>query len=153
MFGCFSYEYEKDENYIQLHFRNTDLPEPGALSKERIAERQKELKKMFREIKQAYPQAKTVCGFSWLYNLQAYNRLFPIEYVKTARPVAYWFKSTALWGQFLDSAGKVKYDLAQSFLNKMEAQTSLKDLTACFPLPLLEVEAEIDYFYKFYAIA
>ena len=51
MFGCFSYEYEKDESYIQLHFRNTDPPEPGALSKEKITERRKELKKMFQEIK------------------------------------------------------------------------------------------------------
>lgn len=89
-FGCFSYEYEKDDGgypYIQIHFRNADAADPGALSKARMIERMGELKNMFCAIARECPDAKTVSGFSWLYNLESYSRLFPPEYIKTRKPV------------------------------------------------------------------
>jgi hypothetical protein len=38
---------------------------------------------MFAHIAEHEPQATTVCGASWLYNCEAYRRLFPPSY--TAR--------------------------------------------------------------------
>ena len=151
-FGCFSYEYLFKEHAILIHFRNNDDSEPGALSKSREPVRSGELKAMFQEIKLKYPQAKLVFGFSWLYNVQAYTRLFPPEYLVHIKKNAEWFKSTALWGQFLDSAGEVKEDSATEFLARMAKCKTLDELKQSFPLKVLEPWARIPYFYQFYKI-
>ncbi len=151
-FGCFSYEYEKEEQYIQVHFRNNDDPEPGALSRDRILVRKNELKEMFEEIRQKYPEAKTVVGFSWLYNIPAYLRLFPEEYIHNAKVVSGWFKTGALWGQFLDSAGDLRQDMAARFRECIKDKTKIEELDQCFEYRVLEPEIDIDIFYKFYGI-
>ncbi len=153
-FGCFSYEkeIENDKPYIQIHFRNADEADPGALSKERMSERMSELRRMFYEIRKAHPDAKTVSGFSWLYNLESYCRLFPPSYIRTRTPVLTWFRSTALWGQFLDSAGNLRRDLAEKFRQCLRDTRTTEQLVSCFPYPLLELEADIEDFYQWYGI-
>jgi len=152
MFGCFSYELEEKDKCISIHFRNVDSPEPGALSKERITVRKTELKEMFTEIREKHPQLTSVCGFSWLYTIAAYTRLFPPEYIVKSNVINDWFKSTALWGQFLDSSGNVKRDLVHRFEENIKKAKNLKDLKESFPLKLLEVSAPIKYLFKFYGI-
>ena len=46
--------------------------------------RKSELLEMFRHIQANHPDVETVRGGSWLYNIPAYLRLFPPNYVKTA---------------------------------------------------------------------
>lgn len=151
-FGCFSFEYLPSERATLIHFRNNDDPEPGALSKEREPTRMQELKEMFQEINRLHPQAKWVFGFSWLYNLEAYKRLFPAEYVQNSKVNTQWFQSSALWGQFLDSSGNVKKDMASSFLDRIAECNSLDELKNSFPLKVLEPRADISCFYRFYGI-
>lgn len=151
-FGCFSYEYDKARKIISIHFRNTDNSTPGALSKDRIKARIDELTKMFRDVNKKHKNAKEVQGFSWLYNLESYKRLFPREYTKNCKIVLNWFKSGALWGQFLDSAGELKKDLASNFINCISNKETIDGVEDCFPLKVLEPKAEIKYFYKFYGI-
>lgn len=147
-FGCFSYTYAPNGRYIQLHFRNRDTSKEGPLSKERMGVRKGELKALFEDIRRKYPQAKEVFGFSWLYNLEAYKRLFPEKYVSSAKRIDNWFKSTALWGQFLDSEGEVKPKLAKEFEMCAEKAGSVAKLKTCFPYPVIEVGCEIGEFYK-----
>jgi len=63
-----------------------------------------------------------------------------------------WFKSTALWGQFLDSAGEVKTTLATEFLARIAKCKTLDELKQNFPLKVLEPWARIPLFYQFYKI-
>lgn len=151
-FGCFSYEFDDIESYIQIHFRNFDDSGFGALSKERIAVRINELTEMFKEIKEKYPQAETVVGFSWLYNIEPYRRLFPPEYIKSSKVVSGWFKTGALWGQFLDSDGNLKKETASQFLKCIAAKTTIEDIENCFEYKVLEPETKIEYFYRLYGV-
>ncbi len=151
-FGCFTYEVDEKVKSVSVHFRNTDDPEPGALSRERMKTRMQELQDMFTEIKNLHPEVEEVNGWSWLYEVEAYTRLFPSEYILSKKQIRNWFKSTALWGQFLDSAGNVKPDLAHQFLVCISNKDKLDDLIDCFPLHLQEVSAPIDLFYEFYEI-
>jgi hypothetical protein len=152
LFGCFSYDYYEEEKKVQIHFRNTDDPEPGALSKARMDTRLAELKEMFTNISEKHPEAETVAGFSWLYSIEAYRRLFPPEYMHDSTVNMTWFRTSTLWGQFLDSFGELKEDLVAKFENCIEGKQSIEDLATCFPLKVLETKANISYFYKFYGI-
>lgn len=151
-FGCFSYEFDKTKKTISIHFRNADNPSPGALSKDRIEVRLDELTKTFRDIYKNHKDATKVLGFSWLYNLESYKRLFPPEYTKNCKVVSNWFKSGSLWGQFLDSAGELKKELASDFVKCISEKETVKEIENCFPFKVLEPKAELKYFYKFFGI-
>jgi hypothetical protein len=57
-----------------------------------------------------------------------------------------------LWGQFLDRRGAIRADIAREFLARLERQSGLDDLSRCFPLQALAVEAPGQDFYNFYGI-
>ena len=97
---------------LRLHFENRETSNHGTLSKERMATRKSELSAMFRYIQANHPDVETVRGGSWLYNIPAYLRLFPPDYVKTAEPVGYETTFWALWGQFVDRHGSVRQPAA-----------------------------------------
>jgi hypothetical protein len=106
---------------------------------------------MFHTIQSTLPEAKTVRGGSWLYNLDAYRRLFPPEYVHTARPISDEFPFLALWGQFLMHYGHLREPGTASFLACLQQQTTLAGLTQCFAYQVLRPICAIDHFYRFYA--
>ncbi len=151
-FGCFSYEYDSEEKHIQIHFKQKDKSGISPLSSERIEVRKDELRRMFSEIRTKYPEAKTVGGFSWLYNIGAYRRLFPSLYTESAKVNQTWFKSYALWGQFVNSKKELKQDMSRSFLSCVESKNTVEELRKCFPYLVLEPEVNIDAFYNFYNI-
>lgn len=93
-----------------------------------------------------------VVGVSWLYNLEAYRRLFPPEYGSSALPIRAGFRSMPLWGQFLDRHGKVRESMTRPFLRSLGEQSSLADIDQCFPLPLRTARAAAAEFYQFYEI-
>lgn len=152
MFGCFWYEFDENDNHIKIHFRNNDEAEPGALSKEREGTRKEELSKMFKDIKQKYPKAETVTGFSWLYTIDSYTRLFPQEYIQNAVVSKGWFRSVALWGQFLSGDGEVKKEIAADFKACIRDKKNIDDLSECFYYKVLVPKTQIDNFYKFYQL-
>jgi len=156
-FGCFRFDFHPERNadigVIELHFHNRDQSGYGPLSRIRQAERIQDLKSMFTLIKQQYPQAKVVHGGSWLYNIEAYKRLFPVSFTTNMAVEDIPFPRTSgIWGQFLDSEGAVNPEMASTFLSKINNAKTLDQLLQCFEFKILYPRANIEDFYDFYAV-
>jgi len=149
--GCFSYG-RLDDGRIRLHFSNAEANGDSPLAHERVGRRLAELRALFEHVKRRADPSSRVVGASWLYNLEAYRRLFPPAYLATARVLRGRFRHMPLWGQFLDRHGAVRENLARRFLDRLERHSSLDDLERCFPLQVLTVQAPVQSFYDFYAI-
>ena len=149
-FGCFSYDYKDDIHQVQIHFKQKDISGTGPLGADRIEVRRAELKKLFGDVKAKHPEATTVKGLSWLYGIESYKRLFPASYTENPPIMKGWFKSYALWGQFVNSKKEVKQDMTQKFLECIKTKDTIEDLEACFPYKIFEPVGDIDDFYKFY---
>ena len=150
-FGCFSYGVANDR--IRLHFLNAETDERSPLARERRDRRLDELAALFGHIKHTCGVPRQVAGASWLYNLDAYRRLFPARYVANARVLPRRFQRMALWGQFLDRRGQVRAPIAREFLARLERASSVDDLDPCFPFQVLAVEASVLEFFDFYETA
>jgi hypothetical protein len=151
-YGCFYYSYLSDEHTIRIHFVNREITQQSALSLARRPVRQQELGEMFQAIRTTLPEATTVRGGSWLYNLTAYCRLFPPEYVRSVQPAEDEFPYLALWGQFLTRDGDLRQPGADVFLACLEQQSTLTGLKQCFPYQVLRPTCAIDYFYRFHKL-
>ena len=150
-FGCFSYVYPwRGTKKLRLHFENRETSDHGTLSKTRMTLRKSELSAMFRYIQANHPDVETVRGGSWLYNIHAYLRLFPPDYVKTAKPVGYETQFWALWGQFVARHGSVRQPAATQFLECLDNQKTVEGCLQCFPYQVLRPECSIETFYDFY---
>jgi hypothetical protein len=149
--GCFSYSRLRADR-IRLHFENTDADECSSLGGRRRDQRLADLAALFAWVKLAEPGDVSVVGASWLYNLEAYRRLFPKSYVASTRVLLGRFQHMPLWGQFLNRHGAVKEAAARVLLERLSRLSSLEDLDACFPLPVLAVEASAREFYEFYGV-
>lgn len=150
-FGCFSYVYPwRGTKKLRLHFENRETFKHGVLSKTRMTLRKSELSAMFRHIQINHSDVETVRGGSWLYNIPAYIRLFPPDYVKTAKPVGYETGFWALWGQFIARNGSIRQPAASQFLKCLDKQKTIEDCLQCFPYQVLQPECAIETFYKFY---
>jgi hypothetical protein len=149
-FGCFSYS-RLSGNRIRLHFENSETDGHSSLGMDRRGQRLADLTALFEQVRQTLGQSVQVVGASWLYNLAAYRRLFPISYLATAH-VIHRFRNMPLWGQFLDRHGEVKEKMARPFLERLECQSSLDGVGQCFPFQVLSVQAPVTAFYDFYGI-
>jgi len=144
-FGCFSYA-SLSPGRIRLHFRNADTEGGSSLSKARADLRRAELASLVRHARTCEPRDTEIVGVSWLYNLEAYRRLFPPEYLSTAEPTTNPYRHLPLWGQFLDRFGSVKDRLARPFLQRVRQLESVEGALACFPFQALKVRAPLDVF-------
>jgi hypothetical protein len=151
-FGCFSYAFQAPD-VVRLHFVSTDRQGNSPLGAPRLEHRRAELTALFGHLKRTAGEGVTVVGTSWLYNLEAYRRLFPPAYVSSARAVRGRFRSMPLWGQFLDYRGRVKEALNGAFLETLSKQTTITNLDECFPFSVLAVEASAHQFYDHYDVA
>jgi hypothetical protein len=150
--GCFSYARLGDDR-IRLHFLNVEPDGHAPLSRDRMGQRLRDLSALFQSVKRTQRSALRVLGVSWLYNLEAYRRLFPPSYIASARVAEPpRFRNMPLWGQFLDRHGQVRASPARQFLERLERQPSLDGLGRCFPLQALGVEAPAQEFCDFYGI-
>lgn len=108
-FGCFSCHVHRQGEFagrIDIHFSNAEFdPVSGPLSQNKIGFRQHELRDMFQFIQSEYPEADRVHGNSWLYNIEAYQRLFPNEYLEHAQidETSDSLSTGRFWGQFADN--------------------------------------------------
>lgn len=153
-FGCFACDPLNPEGFIRIHFTNQDSDDgSGPLHRGKISNRKQELREMFRFIKSIYPSAKSVRGGSWLYNIWAYQRLFPLVYSDSCAiaKTDLHFDGNSSWGQFLDYRERVKPNLRDVFLKRLD-QLDLENLWRAFPLPALRTLAPIDAFYEFYDV-
>jgi hypothetical protein len=152
--GCFAYEYAPEGRAIHLHFANLDASGYGPLSHQRRAAREAELWSLFSHLRRAHPEAERVQGSSWLYNREAYQRLFPPAYAESAQPAAYPNLITrGLWEQFLRYGGTVNERLAAHFLQRVADLRDAGEHAGCFPYVVLLAEAPIACFYEHYGVA
>lgn len=141
--GCFAYDYLPDQHRVKIHFSNQDFTEYGALSHQRMDVRKAELKAMFTHIQQNHPEAETVIGSSWLYNLEAYKRLFPVAYGQSANAAdRVYYLGRGLWGQFLNHEWQVNEQTAGVFLQRIRVAANMQQCDQSFPYQLLGVVKE-----------
>lgn len=152
LFGCFYYVV-RDETIIRPHFIKNEWPGQRPLSRERQVVRQAELRRMFAHIRHHVPTAQTVHGNSWLYNLEAYRRLYPPAYT-AALPISVEdeFQFLALWGQCFDANWQPKAAVTQTLLDRVDTLETLADLRLCFPYQIRQPSCAIAEFYAFYEI-
>jgi hypothetical protein len=144
--GCFGYARLDDER-IRLHFQDTETDGHGPLDADRADRRRAELATLLAGVD---PRLRVI-GVSWLYNLEAYRRIFPPTYVATARVGRGRFQHMPRWGQFLDRRGEVREAPAREFQRRLDRQSSLEQLEDCFPLPVIAVEAPVQTFHEWAA--
>ncbi|BBK42238.1 hypothetical protein STVA_22580 [Allostella vacuolata] len=153
-FGCFAFDPPDAGGVVRLHFRPADRRGgTGPLARDKAADRRAELGRLVGHVRQAFPAARTVRGASWLYNVEAYRRLFPPAYAASAAIVDRLerYEGGSSWGQFLDHRGAVKADLADRFVAGLVTLDPARP-TLAFPLPLCRAEAPIACFAEFYGI-
>ncbi len=150
-FGCFSFDPPDAQGQVRIHFGNRDSadglsPLHASKAQRRIAD----LRAMFAHLRAHHPDARSVKGGSWLYNLDAYCRLFPPEYV-AARvvPDAVRLDGTSTWGQLLDFCSAVKPAVRQTVLANLDRLDPAAPWLA-FPLRALHTTADIEHFHRFY---
>jgi hypothetical protein len=150
--GCFAFDYDVTTLSVRLHFSQQDRSGLGPLSSERTQVRLAELRAMFDHIHKTLPEAQQVRGGSWLYNREAYTRLFPSSFGASAEVDQPHYQFRGLWGQFL------RYDLApnevlvETFLERVLQLHVEKDMASCFPCQSLITLAPIGDFYTFYGL-
>jgi hypothetical protein len=135
-----------------LHFHNDEPDEISPLSRDRMSARLAELKRMVTDIKQNVSNPTTIIGASWLYNLEAYRRLFPPAYLATAQMGGHDFPYLPLWGQFVDHRGQIKEDWVARFLECLDRQHDVAGLEQCFLFQVVHLECSIQEFYQFYGV-
>jgi hypothetical protein len=150
-FGCFAYARLGGDR-IRLHFQNAEADGRSPLGIERQAQRLAELAALSEHVKRTMPRHLRVVGASWLYNLEAYRRLFPESYLATARVVHGRFQHMPLWGQFVDRHGEIKEAMANELLGRLGRQAGSEGLDQCFPLQVLAAEAPMPEFCEFYGV-
>lgn len=162
-FGCFSYEQQDKQTptSINIHFFNGEFdPNTGPLDKSKIEKRKKEIHDVLVDIKRNYPDAKEICGLSWIYNIQSYKRLFPDSYIKNLQMderEILWTRGTTVWGQFLDNQYKLKQDIANELLLRAKELSKEDSLSKLFKngsqlMPPLATHGPVEDFYKMYKI-
>ncbi|MBL8556849.1 MAG: hypothetical protein JNL41_21435 [Phenylobacterium sp.] len=154
-FGCFAHEPANDEGVVRIHFYNLDTDDAGGpLAGAKRALRQAELRALTANVLRTSPQAHTVRGGSWLYNLEAYRRLFPPDYAASRRPYdrAISIRGTAVWGQVIDSREAVRPDVRDAVVANLPTLDPVAPWKA-FPYRMLAVEAPIGSFARFYGVS
>jgi hypothetical protein len=147
---CFTYSIKEDR--VHLHFNNNEGPVPGPLSTSRIEARRKELVDIFKAINNDLPEVTVVEGYSWLYNLEAYRRLFPSEYVKSGKVIKDDFRSMDIWGQFIDSSYNIKTEFTANFVARLNKAATIRELKNIFEFYPVRVEAPISVFFEYFHI-
>lgn len=156
-YGCFMYHAHEDGGRVDIHFSNAEFDETGPLAKDKIDRRLRELHDVFAAIRKNVPDAKEVRGNSWLYNLEAYKRLFPESYLADPKPDTdpNSIATGRTWGQFADDKLELKQELADRFLEnirKLDVVTP-ETVMAALPLRPLTVRGPIQDFYEKYGVA
>jgi hypothetical protein len=150
--GCFAFDQDITSHHVRLHFSQQDKSGLGPLSRERMAVRLAELRAMFGHIHETVQGAQQVRGGSWLYNREAYTRLFPPSFGASAEVDRPHYQFRGLWGQFL------RFDLApndilmETFLERVKRLHMEKDMASCFPYQSLITLAPLNDFYSFYEL-
>jgi hypothetical protein len=148
--GCFSCALQ-ESGVVRLHFENADASGQSPLHRTSVQQRRAELAELFDHMKRNLGASVEVAGTSWLYNLEAYRRLFPPHYVSSGK-VVQRFRSMPLWGQFVGHRGPLKVARARQLLDALPAVLTIGQLAQAFPLQPLAVRGPARLFYDHYRV-
>lgn len=157
IFGCFQLELRDDGRIVRAHFANANNDELSPLHSSKVQQRQAELRELFAFVKANYPSAKQVMGVSWLYNFEAYRRLFPLAYgdSRVVRTGITRFQGSSSWGQFLDYKGAIKAAPRGAFLKnlkQLDANFDASKIWQVFPLATYVVSLPVQAFYTYFDV-
>jgi hypothetical protein len=150
-FGAFSYALSAD-GIVRLHFLSSESRGRSPIGKERDSERLADLATLSAHMRTTASAAAAVVGASWLYNIDAYRRLFPPVYAESRRVLHGRFRSMSLWGQFLNHRGQLNASMAQAFLLALSRCTRPEHIEQCFPFQVLTTRTSVDEFFEFYGV-
>ena len=139
--GCFSYAL-MEPGRVRLHFHAGSQLSDSPLSLVNEGLRQRELTALLSQLAGSDEDVQVV-GASWLYNLEAYRRLFPEAYLCHLSPVEHPYQRMPLWGQFLNRDRSVRAGAVQHFDSCLAQATSLADLSLCFPFKVLSASVSV----------
>ncbi len=153
-FGCVACEPPNADGMVRIHFGNrAPIADVGPLHVSRMGERRSELAEMVSWLAREHPSTRRIDGGSWLYNLEAYRRLFPPEFVASRDPRngPPYLHGLSSWGQFIDHRGQVRPAARHRFLAALPAL----DMTAphrVFPYQVLFTTAPFEAFLRTYGV-
>lgn len=138
-FGCFSYDSPNAAGLLRIHFMPPEGLAASPLAAAAVDARQHELRAMFQHIRSAHPEARSVMGVSWLYNLRAYTRLFPPAFGESIQPVSgpLHLNGSSTWGQVLDWRQQVKPAVRDELLRR------LVDMDVAAPWRVFPLQAQV----------
>jgi hypothetical protein len=154
LFGCFAHEPPGEDRAVRIHFYNLDTDdEGGPLARGKISRRTAELRAMTAHVRAAHPEAKAIRGASWLYNTEAYRRLFPSDYVDSRKPKSgpIPLTGTSSWGQLIDSREAIRPDVRDALLANLDRLDPAAPWRV-FPHQVLAVSAPVESFAEFYGL-
>lgn len=155
-FGCFACDdATADDGSVQIHFRNADTDaDGGPLSWNKLVRRRAEMAAVVANIRATRPAATHIRGQSWLYNLDAYRRVFPADYGEACRPVAPMpvnLDGNSLWGQAITAAERVRPEVRDAIVRALPELDPTAPWTV-FPFGVLATRAPLESFEAFYAL-
>jgi hypothetical protein len=140
-----SITYHNEGKNAYLHFNNNDTSGYSPLAKERMATRKQELRRIIQDIKQNYSEVKFINGDSWLYNIEAYKRLFPQKFIESG-VIHNDFSKLTVWGQFLDRNENIRKAMAEKFARKIKFANTFDELVKSFPYLPIKTRVTLEVF-------
>ena len=148
-FGCFSFDPPDTSGVLRIHFVPPETTSTSPLASANTGARVQELCELFSHVRREEPGVLSVRGVSWLYNLEAYRRLFPRSYAKSiqAIDVPLHLNGSSTWGQVLNWRQGVKPEMRDALLARMTTMRPEAPWKA-FPLQALTASGDVADFYE-----
>lgn len=150
-FGCFSFDPPDTSGTLRIHFVPPENTRESPLAAANIGARVQELRALFSHVRRTEHNVLSVRGVSWLYNRDAYRRLFPRSYAMSIQPVAVplHLNGSSTWGQVLNWRQEVKPDMRDALLARL-ATMRAEAPWETFPLQALTATSDVAKFYELF---
>ena len=148
-FGCFSFDPPDASGVLRIHFVPPENTSTSPLASANTGARVQELCELFSHVRRTERGVLSVRGISWLYNLDAYRRLFPRSYAMSIQPVdvPLHLNGSSTWGQVLNWRREVKPDMRDALLARFATMRAEAPWEA-FPLQALTATGDVAEFYE-----
>ncbi len=150
----FACEAPNETGVVRIHFRNRfNTDAHGPLHTSNMAQRRADLTAMCAFVTERWPDATAINGASWLYNMQAYRRLFPADFGASRTPMTgpRSMHGLSTWGQFLDFRGRAKPEIVARFKRGLDA-LDVAQAWLSFPYQVLATTAPLASFRREYGV-
>lgn len=148
-FGCFSFDPPDASGVLRIHFIPPETTSTSPLACANTGARVQDLCELFSHVRRKVAGVLSVRGVSWLYNLEAYRRLFPCSYVMSIQAinVPLHLNGSSTWGQVLNWRQEVKPNMRDALLARMITMRPEAPWET-FPLQALTATSDVAEFYE-----